>query len=325
MNITPIISQAAGALSGGLSSALSSASSMLTGVGGGGATQSTYITSPRGRPEYALIITQEAAAGRPRMQVRAELPADFQFDLTAEWAAPFAEGIIHSDRINMLAQMMGLKFSNQAFSSNFWTGSSDVNFTFPIVFVTETGYADLLQPIMSLVQMATPSIDPTTGFFRAPGPILKAASALHNALGDAAQTTKNFIAGGASNIGSLLSGGTSQAPQTNTAQDAGTPLPVAIVNKIKNAMKFEGKISLQIGNFMFIPSVVITNINQDFKVLMGPDGVPLMVTCSVSFKTHQTPSAEDIINWYYLGPSLAPPAVTTTGNSSLNVPGIAPH
>ena len=324
MNITPLINQAAGNLTSGLSGALSSASSLLGAVGGGGSTQSTYSTSPQGRPEYALVITQEASAGRPRLQVRAELPTDFQFDLTAEWAAPFAEGIIHSDRINMLAQMMGLKFSNQAFSSNFWTGSSDISFTFPLVFVAETGYSDLLQPVMNLVQMATPSIDKTTGFFRAPGPIIKAASALQNALGDAAQTTKNLITGG-SGSSSQLSGGTSQAPQTNTAQDAGTPLPVALVNKIKNAMTFEGKISLQIGNFMFIPSVVITNINKDFKVLMGPDGVPLMVTCSVSFKTHQTPSAQDIISWYYLGPSLSAPPVTDTGSSSLNIAGIAPH
>ncbi len=322
MNITQIVSQAANTLTGSASGVLSSAANLLTGGAPGGLAQSSYSTSPRNRPEYALIITQTPSAGRPGYRVVAELPSDFQFDLNAEWAAPFAEGIIHSDRLNMLAQMMGMKFSNQAFSSNFWTGAQDVSFNFPIVFVAENGYSDLLSPIMSLIQMATPSVDQTTGFFRAPGPVLKAASTLQNAIGDAVQTTKNLLK---DNTQQFLSGGTSQAPQTNTARDAGTPYPQGLINKIKDAMTFEGKISLQIGNFMFIPSVVITSINQDFKVLMGPDGVPLQVTCSVSFKTHQTPSAEDIVNWYYLGPSLVQPPVTNVGSSPVSIPGIPPH
>ncbi len=270
----------------------------LNEITGGG---TSGVTRPQGRPEYGLVVQQAPSGSRPGRSLYAELPADFNFNLTAEWAAPFAEGIIHSDRLNMIAQMMGMKFSNQTFSSNFWTGSSDVSFSFPLTFVAETSYQDVLKPILTLVEMALPTIDPTSGFFRAPGPTIKASSDLQREVGDIIQTVRSFSP---SQAISRLTGGTATPPaNTNVGQVGSQPLSLAqsAVNKLKEEMQFEGLISLQIGTFLTIPSVVITSINKDFKVLIGPDGVPMQVTATVDFKTHQTPSAADIVSWYSLG------------------------
>ncbi len=265
--------------------------------GNGGYASSSGATRPQKRPAYAIIIKQAASSGRPAIRVQGELPADFQFNLNSSWSAPFAEGIIHSDRLNMLAQLAGMKFSNQSFSSNFWTGSEDVSFTFPLVFLAENNAQDILDPIVSLVKMSLPTVDATTKLFQAPGPVLKLASKIKNSLPNSMQSLNSPAF-----TSTQLTIGSAVAPSNQTAADVGSSFSLSgALGSVQNAMQFEGKISLQIGQFMLIPDVVITDISKDVKVLMTPDNVPLQVTCSVSFKTHQTPSADDVASWFIGG------------------------
>lgn len=265
--------------------------------GNGGAVSSSGATPPQNRAAYRIIINQAAASGRPALRVTGELPADFQFNLSSSWSAPFAEGVIKSDRLNMLAQLAGMKFSNQAFSSNFWTGSEDVSFTFPLIFLAENGPQDIMTPVISLIKMALPTVDPTTKMFQAPGPVLKLASKIKNSLPNQAQSLNNPAMSS-----TQLNSGSSSAPSNQTAADVGSSFSVSgILGSVQSAMQFEGKISVQIGQFMLIPDVIITDISKDVKVLMTSDNVPLQITCSVSFKTHQIPSADDVAGWFIGG------------------------
>lgn len=257
-------------------------------------------TSQSGRGEYLLHITRPKSHGRPAIDIVASLPEQLGINLQATWSAPFAEGLVNNDKINMATQLMGMKWSNQAMSSNFWTGGQEIEFSLPIVFTAENSYSDVLTPLQLLVELAVPTVN-EMGFFRAPGPSLVAAGQL----GDVAKS-----------LYSLKSTATTTLDNTNTTNPDSRPATAGEVaaqsqsiftgvrDKLSALMKFEGKISLTIGTFMHLDSVVITNINQDFVMMMGRDGVPNRVTCDVGFKLHQTPSAEDIKAWYIMGSSL---------------------
>lgn len=290
-----VIGAAAGAasslVSAGLSKAFGSGIAGALAGGGSGTKQSSSFVHPRNRTDYMLNVVRTGDPTRRNIRVRAMLPEDFSFDLSADWSAPFAEGLVSSDKLNMAAQLAGMKWSTQATSANFWTGSNHVEFTFPLIFTAEDGYADVLAPIRDLVELHVPTLQ--GGFFQSPGPRFK----IRSEIGDIYQSTKNMVTGKKE----IDNSNTTPPKKTTTAADAGSSAgdkAKAVGDKLRDMFQYEGTIQLQIGRFMLIPSVVITNISNNFKVLMGPDGVPMQATVNVSFRTHTTPSADDIKGWF---------------------------
>jgi len=57
-------------------------------------------------------------------------------------------------------------------------------------------------------------------------------------------------------------------------------------------------ISLQIGNFMYFPSVVITSVSQQYDVRLDGRGRPIKATVSVGFRTFFTPTQDDVEKMY---------------------------
>lgn len=70
-------------------------------------------------------------------------------------------------------------------------------------------------------------------------------------------------------------------------------LSATLVNSI------EGNISLYIGNFIYIPSIVITDVSPTFNVILGPDGNPMRASVQVSFKMFYIPTQDDIETMFW--------------------------
>lgn len=91
--------------------------------------------------------------------------------------------------------------------------------------------------------------------------------------------TINGVASFGASTASSLKGGASKALGALSS-----PLVAAI----------DGNISLYIGNFIFVPSVVITDVSPAFNVVLGPDQNPIRATVNVSFKMFYIPTQSDI-------------------------------
>jgi hypothetical protein len=294
MGILSVLGNAAGAatskLGGAGAGALVSSlqNKAFGGLGGAGPSrQSDDFIHPYQREDYVLNIVRVGDGSRRNINVRAMLPEDFTFDLGSNWDTPFAENLVKGDKTNLVAQMLGMKFATQATSANFWTGSAPVEWSFPLIITAETGYNDVLAPVRDLIELSVPTVE--GGFFQAPGPRFHA----RKVAGDLVQSTKNLVTGKTT----LDNSNTTPPKDTQTAKDSGSTLGKA-VTATTDLFQYDGQIQLQIGTFMLIPSVVITNVSQAYKMIMGPDGVPMQVTVNINVRTHTTPSAEDVKGWF---------------------------
>ncbi len=308
------------------SSIMPSLPSMSSVSSSGPATSQSAFIKPTARPEYKVTFQRHGTPNDPKSPNRAiaivgYLPEDFSFQLDSSWEAPFSDNTL-SHGAMLLGEILGRKFVTQSMSSKFWVGSEHVEFGMRLQFIAETGPNDLLQPIQDLYTLCSPSKN-KQGFFIAPGPKLKLSKTLAK-LATKAENTISGVSGGsggtnpASNPGMTTVGqyhgmdarilaqeaaGTKASTQATSAQPS-TKVPglsAALQGAVKEAQQqftFEGEISMQIGNFLYIPDVVIKSVNNTFKTLMTVGGIPLAVEVDVSVATHQIPSVEDVQSWF---------------------------
>ncbi len=310
---------AVGSVIGGLGKQLSNAISGGSGGAGtpfsatGGASPSDFI-APNLRDEYRVIIKGASANGSP-IEVHGWLPEAVSFTTDSDWSAPFADGPV-SETIGRIGQLMGRRWVSQGLSSQFWGGSHPVTFNLPLTFIAESGPQDLLGPIMSLYALQLPSIS-QDGFFIAPGPKLKAGRALAQSASNASSAvSQSFQQGGLLGAGKKIVSSAGSTIKTTTVSaiegipqlltelgnvwKSGTAAEEGIKKAINDYFQFVGTISLSLGYFMLIDSVVLTTISNDIKIRLSYDGVPLSATVDVGFMTHQTPSIEDVVSWFQI-------------------------
>lgn len=78
----------------------------------------------------------------------------------------------------------------------------------------------------------------------------------------------------------------------NTANAKTTTDLKQFPNAVRDSL--DGQISLSIGRFQWFPSVVVTSIDPEFKMLTTEDGTPSQVQVNVSFSTMFVPTSKDI-------------------------------
>lgn len=89
---------------------------------------------------------------------------------------------------------------------------------------------------------------------------------------------------------------------------------LAFVNKVSSntgtsSMKLEGdRIQLFVGKWLYWDNVVITNLGLKFGTKLGPEGIPLRATATVTMKPFMTPYRQDIFKALRISPSLIPNA-----------------
>lgn len=245
----------------------------------------------------AFVIAQEYKGTDGKgILVEAWLPETVGMDVTANYDAPFAQGIANMlpENVGALARFLGMSLTTQAFTAQVWQGGAFIEFQIPFIFQAETSAAnEVMKPIKDLLKLTMPKDPSGGGLLEAPGPTI--------------DIKKLAASGASSEVFSNLSGGLSVSNMKDAykelkgdtfgalanlkdkaQENIARPLSKAIVNSIKN------NISLYIGNFIYLPSVVITDVSPTFDVMVGPDNNPLRATVNVSFRTFFIPTQNDI-------------------------------
>lgn len=65
----------------------------------------------------------------------------------------------------------------------------------------------------------------------------------------------------------------------------------------------EGRISVRIGNFFYVHSVLLVNVNPTFDSKFNKDGVPISATCDLSLRTVNTPVQSDLNKFFLQSPN----------------------
>lgn len=210
--------------------------------------------------------------------VEAPMPGEFMFDSQANYEAPFAQGLFGNGALASLARLGGLALTSQALTAQIWQGSNDTQLSVELEFQAESDpLKEVRDPILSLLKLATPSMSPGTGMIRSPGPQLDTELAGKLWEDVKAQTTNSFTSAFSDPSKTTTNGATQSTanPQTNKGLGQGQ----AWKDKIRNV------ISIQIGNYAFFDTVVITNVQKTYTSQIDTfTGWPQHARVNVQFK-----------------------------------------
>lgn len=265
-------------------------------------------SSTDNNPHYKAVIH----CSDLNIMVVADLPEQFAYDVSAHYEAPFAAGFNNmvSQNMGSALRVMGMSLTNQAMTAQIWQGSSDVEFSLPLVFQAESDpLVDVVSPISSLLKLTMPREDEEGGLLESPGPRWdpqKLAQALKDpnnkrdldtAVGNVKKATvdaaKESWDTGFDLSGQITVMGTSAERAKGTVNAASKILSRLAVTAVKN------RISLSIGKYMRFDSVVIQSIQQNTAVqpLFG-SGVYQRTEATVQFRTFTIPTQRDLEHMY---------------------------
>lgn len=254
-------------------------------------------------PDYMLTVKQAVDPSNPNQPppyVIAPLGDGLAYDSSSEYAQPYAQGLFGGGGINSTsmaarvanmggkiigkaAPLMGIRLTAQALTANIWQGSSESELNIDIDFVTENDPdLEVRQPLLTLLKMATASVDAATGMLKSPGPNLDLRDAGKIAV-NGAIATRDAVVGAGERVGILNSEsgnqnskGVSNKPPAQVGGVGGSQFWNSIVRN---------KISIQIGNYAYFDSVVILNVQKTYSHQMDAlTGLPLYAKASVRFK-----------------------------------------
>lgn len=264
-------------------------------------------------PNYLCTIT----CTEQNIQVVANLPDNFQTDIGANYEEAFAQAINNTGIVGKLgakARALGVQLTTQALTAQVWQGATEMTFNLPLIFqAVNSEFTDVLDKLESLYRLTLPSESFSNGFLIAPGPtidpklLLKNVAAITSgdmnnagsiaaefgtsavaALTDLAAAAASGFSGSRSLAGSGAS--TSEASPTTTTKTTNVGVDTPLIHSVKN------NISLQIGRYMYLESVVITSVQQTHFVNPLESGVMGRVEVTVGFKTFYVPTKKDIPN-----------------------------
>lgn len=252
--------------------------------------------APKELAYKVYVINQEQ-----NMLIEAWLPEQVTTDVTAEYEAPYAQGLNQAfPSLGALARFLGVNLTTQALTAQVWQGGSFITIQLPLIFQAETSAAlDVMDPIKKLYKLVMPSDPVGGGLLRAPGPRMDLKKLASNGLEAVSQT----VSGGFSALtepsvaqGDMKDTGSTVASTLNRWVDKGAnvadntakTVSSAIVNSVVN------NISLYIGQFLYFPSVVITDVSPAYDVILANDKNPIRATVNVNFKTFYIPTDRDL-------------------------------
>lgn len=246
-------------------------------------------------PEYACLITCSELG----IYFKAAMPPEFDWSVEVGYDTPIKD-VINGAISNLgtvgkagstLARAQGLSLVTQALTSKFWTGSSTGDISIPLVLQAETSEVDqVMKPLLSLLSLSMPKLagGKRGSILEAPGPHFDIAKAFNAAKNGVTSSGTTSVAGATVNSNSL-SGALGQGfgALTTAAGSAIKPLLSgdisgslsSVQSSVESAAGYldslakqgvRNQITLQLGNYIRLPSVVITNVGQ--KHYMQPVG-----------------------------------------------------
>lgn len=303
-----LLDSATGALSELGNSALSTASSLFASTG-----------ADTARFYKVFILADRTAAGQEPIRIVADCPQEFTFSTAVNYDAPFQDMLSSKldEKLSGASQTLGafgVRLFNQAMTCKVWTGASDTVINIPLIFqVEDSADVDVLLPIMQLMFLSMAGEKKRGDFLTAPGPSFdwkkvsqqvgayqaKLKGLISNVSIDSASTAASNSASSFKTdlFSSSLIDGISNAFTTgiNGANSVSGAVNSALMGAVSN------RISLQIGNSLFLKDVVIENVSQ--TQVMSPvgdlgygqsSGINSLVRVDVTFKTFYTLTQQDL-------------------------------
>jgi hypothetical protein len=251
-------------------------------------TDPMLVTSNR---KYLIQITQAqdiatiGTQGQP-IVVIGQVPEDLQMNQSVAWKAPWGAGLAGDGTISdLLAVTQGTRLLSQVQTLQVWQGAgNDVDFTITFEFRAWSDVdRDVMIPLRSLSSMALPSLDPSSGFLRSPGPILDAAAAQQ--IGQAAVSLVQQISDNTSTSLATLTDGSLLSKAQKVFSSATSTIGSNLASS-KNALEqlLKNKIEVRIGDWFRLPNVIIKDVQHTMRSQMpGPNGGLMSATATVTF------------------------------------------
>lgn len=285
--------------------------------------------------DYLVIIQQNGVS------VQAPMPEAFMFDTEASFNAPLPQGF-GSAVINDVTSAFGTRLVVQALTAQIWQGSSSAELSMELDFHTETDPVnDVRVPLLNLLKMTMPSISSTTGLLNSPGPQLDLSAlgslakdalkgtgqAVSNVGGAAIDATKNAWNNAKNNLGNNPPTQGNLNNSNTTTNDGNNANVNSSLNKNPELgtaaywkTQIKNQISIQIGNYLFFDSVIVTRVSQTFSSNFDAiTGLPHHVRVNVGFRPLFMLVQQDLDNLFINPTSFNLPSIT---NPSLNIPGL---
>jgi hypothetical protein len=250
----------------------------------------------------AFIVAQDQG-----VLVEAWMPETIGMDVNATYEAPFQQGLgamAGLEGLSSMARFLGMSMTIQAVTAQVWQGGAFIEFTIPFIFQAETNAAqDVMLPIQRLLSLTMPKDPQGGGLLEAPGPriditkkvngqdvdavgVLKSSlGAVGTVVSEVGSTLASLVDPSKTVVSSAISGIGNSVKGLNEPAKA---LSTALVNRVVN------NISLYLGKFLYLPSVVITDVSPTYDVVISNDGNPMRAMVNVGFRTFYLPTSNDI-------------------------------
>lgn len=268
------------------------------------------------RDGYSVLIQQQSER-EGLTTVRGVLPEELRMEASAEWDAPFSNGILGMlpGSLASVLRAAGVRPATKQMSVQIWQGTTINDMTFDMAFpVINSPYLDVRQPIIDLMKMVTPYQD-GAGLLRSPGPTLddKAVEQLVHGVVDQAASIGAVVGKlGASAVTGLLgallgdsaksvmtplSTSTKDLPKEAPIDKARSGAPKSEADKFAQSWSswMKNTISIQFGEFLILDNIVVTNVSPNFQLSMldYASNWPNLMTVSVSVRPTFMLTADD--------------------------------
>lgn len=279
--------------------------------------------------QYAVIIYQQTGgagqwgnratqAQNGALMFTGWLNESFSYSAGAQYDSPF-QTVVGSG-IAPLLSLGGVKVMPPVLTGQLWSGSETPELSIKVDLVADSDpLLEIRDPIVNLLKLVTPRLGNGGASMMSPGPYLdpnKVWDELRkifpivnnlvpkNSSGDGTQSATEQKIGVVNQTAaannkptekkgkSVDSGQDSTDAPKNDDYSVVTTADQSIRNSITN------QISISIGQYIYFPSVVITNVNCEFTNQIGPGGWPMQASVDISFKPMFLPTQPDLATMF---------------------------
>lgn len=264
-------------------------------------------------PAYMVTIAFTDPNTGMQSTVQGYMPDTISMGLSADYVSPLESiGEMASGAggpVSAIAKMFGYRVSANIFSMVLWSGSSHMDLTLELRFVALTDtYKDVIEPIRKLTSLITPTIEPFSassgpiqlGMMKSPGPSLTFegdTSVMNQSvtiLQDVGNSAGALAGGSADTAKSVLSGEQTAVQGIVNAGGMSVEAIGGMVNTILRDIKVKNNISVKLGEFALLKSVVVKDVTPAYNVKSDLDGNWTDATVSVQIGTFVSPTNLDI-------------------------------
>lgn len=270
-------------------------------------------------PAYTATIVFTDPTTKEIGQVSGYMPETVSMSFGADFSSPLENigeklsgvGGGLSGAAMSVGRMFGFKVSSNIFSMLLWSGSGQVELTLEMRFVAQRDtYTDVIEPIRKLSALVLPRMDSFTqggsgalqlGMVTPPGPSLEytgssAEDALFNTIGVISNGAQDIYGSVSSNVGQVADGSQSWERGVVSSMSTTTETVGGMFNQLFKDIKVKNNISVMLGEFCYLRSVVIKDVSPAYNIKCDEDDNWIDATVSVQISTFITPTANEIPN-----------------------------